>query len=144
MSAGRPERHPTEIGRSYFSDALADLEEVRRVRDSLRQWDRGCFRAQQAAAKAFRAVRAVLLDDVRSPLLSVAEEAEALRDRAPEIASRHADAAVLDRHRLHTGLPLGSPQIRTAAEFEEAADLAQALVELARRRLEAAGIAAKR
>lgn len=115
------ERHPDEVVRSLLADAEADVAEVRRVRDSLRQWDRGCFRAQQAALKTLRALRCAWGDSPEDAPRSVASEASLLAARAPRLAALRDEAALLDRYFLRTGLPLGSPQIHGAAEFESAA-----------------------
>ena len=64
------------------------------------------------------------------PARSVADEAAAIGARAPEISARVRDAEGLDRYYLRTGLPLGSPQIHSAADFALAESAAVALRDL--------------
>jgi HEPN domain-containing protein len=139
MTNERRDRHPKEIVRSLLADSAADLAEVRRVRTSLRQWDRGCFRAQQAAVKSLRALRVALGDQADAAPRSVAEEARAIGSRALEISSRAPDAERLDRYFLRTGLPLGSPQIHGENDCVVAEEAAIGFVTAAVERLRAAG-----
>ncbi len=130
--------------RSLVADSAADMAEVRHVRRSLRQWDRGCFRAQQAALKVLRALRVAWGDAPSAAPLLVADETAAIGARAPEIAALAATARELDRFFAATGLPLGVPQIHGEADCESAEAAATALREAALNRLAAAGFSARR
>lgn len=129
------ERHPEEIVRSLLADADADAEEIRRVRTALRQWDRGCFRAQQAALKTLRALRIALGDRPLDAPRSAAAEVVAIGERAPRLFVLREAAEDLDRYFLRTGLPLGSPQIHGEADFARAAADSEAIRAAARERL---------
>jgi len=136
-----PERPASEVVRSLVADSAADMAEVLHVRRSLRQWDRGCFRAQQAALKVLRALRVAWGDAPSSAPLLVADEAAAIGGRAPEIAALAAAARGLDRFFVATGLPLGVPQIHGEADCASAEAAASEIRDAALDRLRAAGFA---
>ena len=132
-------RAPAEVVRSLLADSEGDLGEVRVVRESLRQWDRGCFRAQQAAEKSLRALRVWLAQDAGVPLAYIEEHIQAIGEREPRVAALLSEGRRLDRYFLRTGLPLGVPQIHSEDDCRVAHDAAVRMTQAAIDALEALG-----
>ncbi len=135
-------RSREEIVRSLLADSAADLAEVRRENEGAsRQFDRGCFRAQQAAEKALRALRVARGHGDPVPSLPILDHVRALAAAGDgAIAEFEESARGLDRYFLRTGLPLGVPQIHGEKDLALAHEAARAIRAAATKRLADLGL----